>query len=270
VSAGGITSSGFQPVLSVQDLVFSYGGPAILTGVSFDLERGQLLGILGANGAGKSTLFRCILGHEKNYSGSITLSGGDVKKMPAELLAKHIAYVPQSHFPSFNYSVFDMALMGTVAQTSAWTMPGKKQYAAAEEALELLGIRALSQRGFRQLSGGEQQLVLVARALAQKASILVMDEPTANLDYGNQIRVLGSVRELTRRGYSIIMSTHNPNHAFLFTDRVITLHNGKIITEGKPEEALTAETIKTLYGVNVSIRRDDNGTPSCTPVLQRS
>jgi iron complex transport system ATP-binding protein len=256
-----------QAVLSVQDLAFSYGGPAVLSGVGFDLDRGQLLGILGANGAGKSTLFRCILGLEQKYAGSITLGGEDIKKMPAAALAKHIAYVPQSHYPSFNYSVFEMALMGTVSQTAEWAMPGKKQSAAAEEALELLGIEGLAQRGFRQLSGGEQQLVLVARALAQKASILVMDEPTANLDYGNQIRVLGSVRALARRGYSVIMSTHNPNHAFLFTDRALALHNGRIITEGKPDEALTAETIKTLYGVNVVITRDANGTVSCTPVL---
>jgi iron complex transport system ATP-binding protein len=122
-------------------------------------------------------------------------------------------------------------------------------------------------RGFRQLSGGEQQLILIARALAQQARLLVMDEPTANLDYGNQIRVLLQVKQLSRQGYSIILSTHNPDHAFLFTDRVLALHNNLLVAEGAPAEVLTEELITELYGVPVTVRRDDRGVPNCMPVM---
>jgi iron complex transport system ATP-binding protein len=185
---------------------------------------------------------------------------------PAEL-AKLIAYVPQVHYPSFNYSALDMVLMGTAAQSKEWAMPNARQRAAAAEALDRMGMSPFRNRGFRQLSGGEQQLVLIARALAQQARLLVMDEPTANLDYGNQIRVLLQIKQLSRQGYSIILSTHNPDHAFLFTDRVLALHNNRLAASGAPAEVLTEKLITELYGVPVIIRRDSNGVPNCMPVM---
>jgi iron complex transport system ATP-binding protein len=253
--------------LEVRDLSFSYGTTPILQNISFTMQRGELLGLLGPNGAGKSTLFRCILGLEKNHTGKVFLDGRGIETMKSACLAKIIAYVPQVHYPSFNYSVLDMVLMGTAAQGKEWAMPNARQRSAAAEALELLGMEKFRDRGFRQLSGGEQQLVLIARALAQKARLLVMDEPTANLDYGNQIRVLLQVKQLSRQGYSIIFSTHNPDHAFLFADRVLALHNNRLAASGIPAEALTEELIQTLYGVPVIIRRDGTGTPNCMPVM---
>jgi iron complex transport system ATP-binding protein len=253
--------------LEVRDLSFSYGSTPILRNISFTARGGELLGLLGPNGAGKSTLFRCILALEKNHTGTALLDGRDITTMKSAELAKIAAYVPQVHYPSFNYSVMDMVLMGAAAQGKEWAMPNAAHKRAAAEALERVGMAKFRNRGFRQLSGGEQQLTLIARALAQQARLLVMDEPTANLDYGNQIRVLTQAKELSRQGYSIILSSHNPDHAFLFADRVLALHNKRIVASGAPGEALTGELITALYGVPVRIRRDDSGAPHCAPVL---
>jgi iron complex transport system ATP-binding protein len=253
--------------LEVQDLGFSYGPTPILHDISFTAQGGEFLGLLGPNGAGKSTLFRCILGLEKNYTGKVLLDGRDTAGMKSAELAKIAAYVPQVHYPSFNYSVMDMVLMGAAAQGKEWAMPNAAQKRAALEALDLMGMEKFRDRGFRQLSGGEQQLTLIARALAQRARLLVMDEPTANLDYGNQIRVLSQVKQLSRQGYGVILSAHNPDHAFLFADRVLALHDKRIVASGPPEEALTEALITRLYGVPVRIGRDDTGKPHCAPVI---
>jgi iron complex transport system ATP-binding protein len=251
--------------LEVRNLSFAYGDRQVLEEISFSLGQGELLGMLGPNGSGKSTLFRCILGLEKKHSGQVLLDGEGIEtKSPGEL-ARSVAYVPQTHYPSFNYSVLDMVLMGTAAGLRAWSLPGKKQRRTAEEALERLGIAHLRLRDFRRLSGGERQLVLIARALAQEAGLLVMDEPTANLDYGNQLKVLFQIKDLSGQGYSIILSTHNPDHAFLFTGRVLALHHRRIAAAGPPSEVLTADLIAELYGVRVSIRRDGEGNLSCVP-----
>jgi iron complex transport system ATP-binding protein len=256
-----------RQILQIQNISFSYGERLVLDRVDLCLNRGEILGLVGPNGAGKSTLFRCILALERKFSGDIKLDGESVKRKPPEDLAVRIAYVPQFHYPSFNYTVRDMVLMGTTAQTKAWAMPGKKQIERAEEALERTGIAHLGERGYRQLSGGEQQLVLIARALAQKADVLVMDEPTANLDYGNQIRVLARIKDLSRHEYSIIFSTHNPDHAFLFTDRAAALYGNRIIACGRPHEVLTPELIELLYRIKVTIRCDEKGLFYCVPVV---
>jgi iron complex transport system ATP-binding protein len=253
--------------MEVRHLGFAYGGRAIFEDVNFTLESGEFLALLGANGAGKSTLFRCMLGLERPKSGDVLLDGEPIAQKHPEALARRIAYIPQIHYPSFNYSVLDMVLMGTAAQNKEWAVPGAAQRQAAEDALEQIGAAHLRLRDFRQLSGGEQQLVLIARALAQKATLLVMDEPTANLDYGNQLRVLFRIKELNKQGYGIILSTHNPDHAFLFADRVLALHDTRVVASGVPSEVLTAELVAALYGVQVTIRRDERGIFSCVPVF---
>jgi iron complex transport system ATP-binding protein len=254
-------------VLETLDLSFAYGDHVALRNISFALEKGTLLGVLGSNGAGKSTLFRCVLGLEKKHSGTILLNGEDIIKKSPTALARNIAYVPQTHYPSFNYSALDMVLMGTASQGREWSVPGDRERRAAEEAMERMGIAELRFRGFRTLSGGEQQLILIARALVQEARLLVMDEPTANLDYGNQLRVLRHIKSLSAQGYSIMLSTHNPDHAFLFADKVLAIHDSRIAAAGPPAEAITAELIERLYGVPVRIRRDEQGMMSCVLVL---
>ena len=239
--------------IEVKNLSFSYGERPVLRDVSFTLERGALLSVLGPNGVGKSTLFRCILGLLKGYSGTITVDGQSVRDLGARELAKRVAYIPQSNYPAFNYSVFDMVLMGTTAQTGALAPPGKQQERAAHEALERLGIAEFARRSYTQLSGGERQMVLIARALAQQSPVLLMDEPTANLDYGNQLRVLSKVRALAEEGYAVIQSTHNPEQSYLFSHEILAMRDGRVLAHGAPREVLNAELVKELYGVDVEV-----------------
>lgn len=240
--------------IEVSNLKFSYGDRLIIDDISFAAEDGQLISVLGPNGVGKSTLFRCVLGLLKDYKGKIFLNGKDIKKLSTGEMAKLIAYIPQSHYPSFNYSIFDMVLMGTAVQVSSISSPGKKQIDIVNRALKKMGIYHLKDRGYMQISGGERQLVLLARALVQDAKILVMDEPTSNLDFGNQIKVMIQIRNLAKEGYTIIQSTHNPDQTFLFSDKIIAMKGGRIIKYGKPDDIISNELIQSLYDVDVEIQ----------------
>lgn len=238
----------------VSKLSFSYGKNKVLSDVSFSAEAGELLAVLGPNGVGKSTLFRCIMGLLPRYDGEITVNGKAANEIAIREMAKIVAYIPQSHAPVFNYSVFDVVLMGTSAQVSAVNTPRRKQLELAESAIDRLGVTHLRDRGYMQISGGERQLVLIARALAQNAKILVMDEPTSSLDYGNQIRILSQIKKLTVEGYTVIQSTHNPDQAFLFADKVLALLDGHIIKYGTPYEVISGDLIKKLYNVDVEVQ----------------
>lgn len=245
--------------MNVDHLSFSYGEHTVLQDVSFSAEYGELLSVLGPNGVGKSTLFRCMLGLLLPTSGSTSISGKNIEALSAKELSRSIAYIPQSHSPVFNYSVFDMVLMGTTAQIGKFASPGKKQREQAMEALSHLGIEHLKSRGYRYISGGERQLVLIARAIAQQAKILIMDEPSANLDFGNRIRVMQTVKKLTADGYAVIQSTHDPDQAYQYSDKILALHGGKVLAWGTPREVVNEALISKLYGVEVEVcsLRDD-------------
>lgn len=245
--------------MKIQDLHFSYGDHHVLKGVSYDAELGEFISVLGPNGVGKSTLFRCMLGLLDPTGGSVTIDGQDIQTMTAADLSRHVAYIPQSHNPVFNFSVFDMVLMGTTAQLGRFASPGKAQYTLAEAALERMGIMHLRDRGCGNISGGERQLVLIARAIAQQAKILVMDEPSANLDFGNKLRVMKTVKSLTDDGYTIIQSTHDPDQAYLYSDKILALYGGKVLAWGTPQDTISNSLISTLYGVDVEVcsMRDD-------------
>ena len=218
------------------------------------MGEGELLSVVGPNGVGKSTLFYCLLGIFSNYKGQILIKEKNIKDLSIKEMAKLIAYVPQSHFPSFNFSVFDMVLLGTSIQISSISTPGKEQIRLAEAAMSRLGISHLRDRGYTKISGGERQLALIARALVQQTNALILDEPTANLDFGNQIRVLEQIRSLTEEGYTIIQSTHNPEQAFMYSDRVLAMHRGRVLDDGRPSEIITEDLVQKLYMVDVKIR----------------
>ena len=239
--------------IQVENLSFSYGDHEVLKEVSFSADYGQFLSVLGPNGVGKSTLFRCMLGLLNPSSGSTSIGGTPITELTAAQLARKIAYIPQSHSPVFNFSVFDMVLMGTTAQMGAFSSPGKSQEEQASLALERLGISHLKDRGYGSISGGERQLTLIARAIAQQAKILVMDEPSANLDFGNRLRVMRTVRDLAADGYCVIQSTHDPDQAYLWSDKLLALHGGRVLAWGAPRDTLTGHLISTLYGVEVDV-----------------
>lgn len=240
--------------IEVLNLSFSYGNRQILDNINFTAEDYQLLSILGPNGVGKTTMFRCILGLLRGYKGKVLINGTDIKELNIREMAKLVAYIPQSHYSSFNFSVFDMVLMGTSVQFSAISNPGKKQVEKVQKVLKKLGIDNLKNRGYMQISGGERQLVLIARALVQDTKVLIMDEPAANLDFGNQVRVMSVIKSLAKEGYTIIQSMHNPEQAFEFSDEVLALKDGKVLANGKPSEIFTESLIRSLYGIDVEMQ----------------
>ncbi len=235
--------------LSVENLSFGYHDRTVLRDISFSVKEGEFLSVLGPNGVGKTTLFRCILGILEGYTGAIRIDGEDTKKLSRRAMAAKIAYIPQIHRPAFGYSVLDTVLMGTTHRTSAFSGPGREDVLLARESLEKMGIAHLTERSFTHLSGGEQQLVLVSRALVQKSRILVMDEPTSALDYGNQFRVLERVKDLTSEGYAVLLSTHNPQHALSFSQRILALADGMVAAYGESAKELTPELMWKLYRV---------------------
>ena len=241
--------------IDAQHLAFSYTAHRqVLKDVNFHIDDGKMVCLLGANGIGKSTLFKTILRILPNYKGEIWINGRSTNEMSISDMAKLIAYIPQSYPPTFNYSVLDMVLMGTTAGLSFFGSPGKRQREVALQSMERLGIEHLKDRGFAEISGGERQLALIARALAQETKVLLMDEPTANLDYGNATMVLEQIRQLAGKGYTILQATHQPDQAFLFADEVLSLKDGVILAHGTPKETITEEFIETLYGVHVEIQ----------------
>lgn len=248
--------------LSVENLSFSYGKTPVLRDVTFTAEKGELLSVLGPNGVGKTTLFRCVLGTLTPSSGRVTVDGCDLTALPPRERARRIAYIPQIHPATFGYTVLDTVLMGAARQLNAFQQPQAAQLRQAEEALEQVGAAHLRERNFAHLSGGEQQLVLIARALAQRAEVLVMDEPTSALDYGNQLRILQMVRRLAAQGYTVVLSTHNPQHALTFAHRLLVLHDGTAAALGRPADVLTPALMEKLYGVRVEFL-----DTACGPVL---
>ena len=240
-------------MLEVSSLSFSYGSRPVLRDVSLSAERGELVSVLGGNGVGKSTLFKCILGILPGYSGTVTVDGRDTREMSVREIAQKIAYIPQLHASVFNYSVGDIVLMGTTAGLGSLRSPGREERQRADEAMERLGIAHLKERCFHHLSGGERQLAVIARALAQQADILLIDEPTSALDFGNQLRILNEAKSLSRDGYLVIQTTHDPERAYVYSDRIIALKNGTVFAQGSPGEVLTEENIRELYGVDTKL-----------------
>ena len=239
-------------MIEVRELSFAYGQSPVLSGLSFTIGEGGLTALLGCNGAGKTTLFRCMLGLLAGYTGSLRINGREIRRCSVRELARQITWIPQSQSPTFNYSALDMVLMGTTGQTGLFSSPGARQRRTAMEKLEQLGIAHLAGRGFLHLSGGERQLVLIARALAQQAPILLMDEPCASLDFGNQSRVMEQARQLAHGGYTVIMSTHHAQHVLSYADRVIALSDGRLLTGGTPGEVMNEALMRTLYGIDTT------------------
>ena len=240
--------------LEVRGLRYAYALAEVLRGVSFDAEAGEIIAVLGPNGVGKSTLFQCLLGFLRPKAGSVAYNGRDLSALSQRERAREVAYIPQNAAPVFDYTVLDMVTMGTASSLGLLRMPGTEQRDKALETLESLGIGHLAQRGCNRISGGERQLMLLARALVQEAGVLLMDEPTASLDYGNSFRVMERIRALGRAGYTVLFSTHEPNQAFRYASRVLALREGAILADGRPEDVLTEAALQALYRIPVAVR----------------
>jgi iron complex transport system ATP-binding protein len=257
--------------LEIKDIASGYGRKTIIKDITFEVSTGEALCLLGPNGVGKTTLFKTILGFIKPKKGSILLNGTSIFDYSSKDLAKLIGYVPQAHNPPFPFKVIDVVLMGRTAYLNNFSSPSKKDCQIAEEAMETLNITYLKDKIYTEISGGEKQLVLIARALAQEPKILIMDEPTSNLDYGNQIRVLEHINKLVKNGLGLIMTSHFPNHVFLCASKVVVIKNGRLFSKGKPEEVLTENNLTYIYGVDtkiIDVSVSKNQTSSfCVPLL---
>ncbi|MGX6979873.1 ABC transporter ATP-binding protein [Vagococcus elongatus] len=239
-------------MLEVENLSVSYGKRKILHDINFSLSGGQSVCLLGKNGVGKTTLFRSLL-NTLSYSGKVLIDENDSQKLSRNQLAQLLSYIPQNKGNTVDYSVFEMILMGTTPQLKAHRQPGEKERAQAQAAIDLLKINYLKESLFSELSGGEQQLVIIARSVAQQAKIILMDEPCANLDFGNQVLVLEMIRYLAAQGYLIFQSTHDPNHALQYADRVLIMEKGRLTAAGYPQKILTGQRLTTLYNTPIEV-----------------
>ncbi|AKX94206.1 iron ABC transporter ATP-binding protein [Moorella thermoacetica] len=239
--------------LELKGVTCGYWGRAVVSGVSMEVESGEIMCLLGPNGSGKTTLFKTILGLIKPQAGDILLGGKNICGWPQARIARVMGYIPQAHNPPFPFKVLDVVLMGRTAHLGTMAAPGREDVAIARRAIATLNISHLEDRIYTEISGGERQLVLIARALAQEPRLLIMDEPTSALDFGNQLLVLSHIKRLAQMGLAIIMASHFPDHALLYASKVMLLKKGQVYSLGRPEETVTEESLKNLYGVDVKI-----------------
>ena len=248
-----------NPAIEIRDLSFAYQDRSVLRGVMFSVERGEMVGILGPNGSGKTTLLR-ILSAVLAGQGEVKLNGRNIKSYGRRELSRLFAVVPQESRVNFPYTVAEIVLMGRASYHSSFALEGKKDIEVARESMELTDSLALSHRYLHELSGGEKQRVMIARALAQEPEILLLDEPSAFLDLRHQVQIFELLRRLNReRSLTIIAALHDVNLAALFFPRLVILREGKIYRDGSPCEVLTETAIEEVYGIRVRIEKDPSG-----------
>jgi iron complex transport system ATP-binding protein len=257
--------------IELKDLACGYGKKVVLEHFSAAIHTGEIFCLLGPNGIGKTTLFKTILHLLPPLAGEITIDGKDSRRLSSKELARYIGYVPQAHTPPFNFTTLDVIVMGRISRMGAFGSPKIADYDYAVEVLERLGVSHLKDRVYTRLSGGERQMVLIARALAQEPAFLMMDEPTSNLDFGNQARVLEQVIRVSRGNLGVIMTTHFPEHVMMLKSRVALLKRSGEIVEGDAESVLTGESLSETYGIPVAVAKvpyEGKVLPFCQPLLK--
>lgn len=246
--------------MSLRNLSFAYGPKEVLKDVSLDISAGRLMGLLGPNGSGKTTLFKCCLGFLKANGGQISLGGKLLSSYTPRHLAAHVAYVPQEHQPAFPYLVREMAAMGRTPHQGLMPVLSKKDHQVVEHALERVGLRDLAAENYNHLSGGQRQLVLVARALAQEAALMFLDEPTSSLDFSNQLVVWETVRDIAAEGPGVVICCHDPNHILWFCDEVAALKDGRLLATGSVKTTITRDLLEELYDRPINTQTLDSRT----------
>ena len=251
--------------LEIRDLHFSYREHQVLKGISLSMSDGEMISLLGRNGAGKTTLLRLIPGFLKSNPNAILIDGRPVAEMSLRERATYMAYIPQITRSVFPYSVRTSILMGCSNRLGLFRNPGPAEEQRVEEVIGLLNLHEIAGRNMETISGGERQLVLIARALMQDARLLILDEPTSCLDYSNQLLVLEKVENLVRRGYSCIYSTHNPDLALMHSTRAVVMNDGQIVFDQKPSALLGNDVLSKVYGRNIKVVETENGGMVCIP-----
>ncbi len=240
--------------LTVENGSFAYPkGPMIFSGISFDVHSGEILAILGPNGAGKTTMLRCMTGMLRWKSGRSLLDGENIRSMSASKQWRKMAYVPQARAASSAYTAFQTVLLGRSSRIGALSSPKKEDLGAARKAMERLGIEHLAEKSCAAVSGGELQMILIARALASEPELLILDEPESNLDFRNQLVVLDTVSRLAQEGMACVFNTHYPEHALQRADKSLILSKGGSCVFGPTGKVITEENIRNAFGVNAMI-----------------
>jgi len=248
-----------NPAIETRELSFAYKDREVLHGVWFSVERGEMVAILGPNGSGKTTLIK-ILSAVLDGRGEVKLNGRPIETYERRELSRLIAVVPQESRVTFPYTVAEIIMMGRASYHSPFALEGKKDLQVARASMELTDCQEFSNRYLHELSGGEKQRVMIARALAQEPEILLLDEPSAFLDLKHQVQVFELLRRLNRdRGLTIVAALHDVNLAALFFPRLAMLRDGKIYRDGSPREVLTEQTIEEVYGIQVQVRYEPTG-----------
>lgn len=238
-------------ILNVSHLHYAFGNQVILDDLSFGLKQNKVTALLGPNGAGKTTLLRCILGLLNDYEGDITFQGQSLNQLSIKKRAELIAYVPQQQSLRSAHSVIDLVQFGAFHLQER----PEKTYERAMELLNIFGIDELAHANYLTLSGGQKQLVSIVQALMQQTPFIILDEPTNNLDYGNQLAVLQHIRSLSEQGYTILMTSHHPQDVIHFCDEAILLKDHQILKQGTIEEVMTAPFLSQLYNIPVETVR---------------
>ena len=244
------------PAVDAQAVSFSVEAKTLLDGVDVRAERGQFLGLIGPNGAGKSTLLRALSGVLRYQEGAVALEGSDLQSMPARDVAAMLALVPQIAPYTQGFTAFELVVMGRYPHLGRFQVEGEADDRIAREAMRRTETEQFAERTLDTLSGGERQRVFLARALAQQPRVLLLDEPTSNLDILHQLKILGLVRTLVDDGLTVIAAIHDLNLAARYCDRLVLLSEGRVVTEGPPEEVLAPETIESTFGVRSAIHHD--------------
>ena len=244
-------------MLEARGLRCGYGKLEIVHGIDFSVEPGEFACVLGPNGCGKTTTMKAILGLISVMGGGAFVDGHDVAAMSEAERARHLAYIPQAHTPPFPFTVADVVILGRTPYVNKLARVPEADKRIALECMERMGVAGFAERPYTHLSGGQQQLVLIARALAQRPSYLVMDEPTASLDFGNQQLVLRQMRNLADMGVGVLMVTHDPDHALFCASRVVVMEAGSVIADGAPCEVLDEACLQRIYGDGVRLTEAD-------------
>jgi len=260
--------------IDIRDLAFGYTDKTedrIFSNINISLKPGEVFCLLGPNGSGKSTLLKCISRLLKPAKGQVAIDGKDLNTMSPGHIAGKLGYVPQSLVSAFPFTVEEIVVMGRASRISMISSPSKRDRGKARESMEKIGIAHLARRPCNRLSGGEWQLVLIARALTQSPRVLLLDEPTSHLDLGNQVKILEKVNGLSKEGITIIMASHFPDHAFLNADQAGILKNRSMAVSGKPDQVLTEKVLSATYGISVRVIEvlDGINRKICVPVLKR-
>ena len=240
-------------IVRLESAAFSYGEQKIFSDISLSVSKGEVICILGANGCGKTTLLECLDGTLRLKRGKVYLHDNDISKLTPTEIARRMGFVFQEHSAPFAFTVIEVALLGRAPHLGLFSSPSARDHVIAERALDMVGMLHLKEKPYTQISGGERQLVLIARTLTQEPEIVLLDEPTSHLDFKNQTLILRMVNKMAEHGLTVIMTSHLPNHALQYSTKVALMNDGKFLAVGSPEEVMTEANLRDTYGIDVRI-----------------